>query len=140
MRDNIFPFANLSELTKPISVVPNKKYKQIIEVETREEITQAVQNYVRNPSIEMQLKKLNHGISIQIKGNTVILDVAVQLDSGNTAKEAEVALRNALSIAIKAHQPKIYIREKAFSLLPDTNPIKNSVFVLLNFLKSVVKK
>ena len=86
----------------------------------------AVQNYVKNPSIEMQLKKLNHGLSIQIKNNTVILDVAVQLDSGSTAKEAEVALRNALSIAIKAHQPKIYIREKAFDLLPDSNPIKNS--------------
>ena len=126
LRDQIRPFANLSKLQKNISVIPNKKYKKIVEVETNAEIAQAVQNYANNPSIQEQLKKLNHGISIEVKGNSVILDVTVQLDSGTTVKEAETALKNALSIAVKSHQPKIHIREDAFNLLPDSNPIKNS--------------
>ena len=126
LRDQIKPFANLSNLEKNISVVPNKKYKQIVEIETNAEIAQAVQNYANNPSIQMQLKKLNHGLSIQVKDNSVILDVTVQLDSGTTAAEADTALKNALSIAVKSHQPKIYLREEAFNLLPDSNPIKNS--------------
>ena len=126
LRDQIRPFANLSKMQKNISVIPNKKYKKIVEVETNAEIAQAVQNYANNPSIQEQLKKLNHGISIEIKGNSVILDVTVQLDSGTTVKEAETALKNALSIAVKSHQPKIHIREDAFNLLPDSNPIKNS--------------
>ena len=126
LRDQIKPFANLSNLEKNISVVPNKKYKQIVEIETNAEIGQAVQNYANNPSIQMQLKKLNHGLSIQVKDNSVILDVTVQLDSGTTAAEADTALKNALSIAVKSHQPKIYLREEAFNLLPDSNPIKNS--------------
>ena len=130
--DNIIPFLNLSELSHNISVVPNKKYKQIVEVETREEIGKAVQNYANNPSIQEQLKKINHGLSIQIKNNTVILDVALQLPNGNTTKEAEIALKNALSVAIKAHQPKIYIREQAFDLLSDDNPIKNTAKYMEN--------
>ena len=126
LRDTVRPFANLSRMKNNISVIPNKKYKQIVEVETNAEIAQAIQNYANNPSIQMQLKKLNHGLSIQVKDNSVILDVTVQLNSGSTLAEAETALRNALSIAIKSHQPKIYIRQEAFSLLPDSNPIKNS--------------
>lgn len=125
--DEILPFASLGNLKdKNISVVPNKKYRQVIEFDTKEEMQQIINNYANNPSIQEQLKKLNHGLSIQLKENSVILDVALQLDNGNTLKETEVALKNALSIAIKAHQPKIYIRNTAFDLLPDSNPIKNS--------------
>ena len=76
----IRPFANLSGMQNNISVIPNKKYKQIVEVETNAEIAQAIQNYANNPSIQMQLKKLNHGLSIQVKDNSVILDVTVQLE------------------------------------------------------------
>tara|TARA_B100001939_G_scaffold69670_1_gene58108 strand:- start:4644 stop:10661 length:6018 start_codon:yes stop_codon:yes gene_type:complete len=126
LRDTVRPFANLSGMQNNISVIPNKKYKQIVEVETNEELRQAIQNYANNPSIQMQLKKLNHGLSIQVKDNSVILDVTVQLNSGSTATEADTALKNALSIAVKSHQSKIYIRQEAFSLLPDSNPIKNS--------------
>ena len=58
------------------------------------------------------LKKANHGLSIQVKDNSVIFDVTVQLDTGSTAAEADTALKNALSIAVKSHQPKIYLKRR----------------------------
>ena len=122
------PFVNLSEIPySSTSVIPNKKYKQIVEFENPEEFVQAFRNYGNNPSIQMQLKKLNHGISVEIKDNTAIFDVALQLGKMRditTVKDAETVLKNALSIAIKSHQPKIHIRKELYSLLPDTHPIK----------------
>lgn len=110
-----------------ISVIPNKKYKQIIEFENIEEIGKLVRQYADNPSIKYQLEKIGHGISMVIKDNTVILDVAVKL--GNSAKiktlaDLEPFIKNALSIAIKSHQPKIYLRPDIFNLIPDGHPIR----------------
>ena len=124
--DYIKPFANLSEMVNNISVIPNKKYRKIVEVENQPQMVQAIQNYVNNPSVQEVLKKANHGLSIQVKESSVILNVTVQLNSGSTAKEADTALKNALSIAIKAQEPKVYIRNEAYNLLADTNPIKQS--------------
>ena len=124
--DQIKPFTNLSKMVNNISVIPNKKYRKIVEVENPQELVQAIQNYANNPSIQEVLKKANHGLSIQVKESSVILNVTVQLNSGSTAKEADTALKNALSIAIKAQEPKVYIRNDAYNLLADTNPMKKS--------------
>ncbi len=104
-----------------------KNINKLLNLKNPEEFVQAFRNYGNNPSIQMQLKKLNHGISVEIKDNTAIFDVAVQLGRMRditTVKDAETVLRNALSIAIKSHQPKIHIRNELYNLLPDTHPIK----------------
>jgi len=125
---NILPFSNLSKIDlAAVSVIPNKKYKQIIEFTTKEELANAVSNYATNPSIRLQLEKAQHGINIEIVDNTVILDVAVQLgkiEDVTSLTEAEKYIKNAMSIAIKAHQPKIYLREEFLQILPDNHPIK----------------
>jgi len=116
-----------------ISVVPNKKYKQILEFENIEDVGKLVRQYVTNPSIEPQLLKANHGVSVNIVENNLILDVVVNLgdyDEIKTLAQAETYIRNALSIAIKAHQPKIHMRKEILDILPKEHPIRKLSKVL----------
>jgi len=127
MNNFIHPFWNPSKSPAGVvSVIPNKKYKQIFEIENKDEVGKLIRQYVNNPSIRMQLEKQGHGVSMSIVDNNLILDVSVKLGSRefNTFKELEPFIKNALAIAIKAHQPKIYLRKEAFDLIPEQHPLK----------------
>ena len=129
----VHPFWNLSKNVQreigngAVSVIPNKKYKQVFEIENSDEIGKIVRQYVTNPSVAKQLEKIGHGVSMVLEENSLILDVAVKLGNDNNIKnfkEAEQFIKNALAIAIKAHQPKIYLRRNIYELIPEKHPLR----------------
>jgi len=125
---NVLPAIPISKegIDLPITVIPNKKYQKIFEFENTKQFADSLKNYVQNPSIQEQLKKINHAVSVQVvDGNTAVVNVSLKLGKNiDNANDADVAIKNALSVAIKAHEPKIYISNDVYSLLPENHPIK----------------
>jgi len=120
---SVLPFVNLTNVVPGnISVIPNKLYRQVFDVTNNDEMRQAIQSYTTNPEIQKQLTKKNHNITIQKAGSNLIMNVSMTL---NTGANFDRGLKNALSIAIKAHTPKIYIRKDLWAELPPGHPIKN---------------
>tara|TARA_R100000781_G_scaffold115019_1_gene88520 strand:+ start:360 stop:6386 length:6027 start_codon:yes stop_codon:yes gene_type:complete len=127
----VLPFMNTSSIPEAaVSTSPYKKYRNVVEFTNNEEYVNAIKSFHANPEIKMLLGKKNHGLIVTKVEDSVVLEVGVQLgkvEDITKLSQLEDVIKNGLSVAIKGHQPKMYLRSSMYNLLPENHPLQSVI-------------